>query len=306
MDDSEILKELLKRGLMVSPQTLTEIKRNGMEQFLSGEGRGRIGKQDAGERHKITYQIKEYPHQDVITPEDVIRRNLEKYEILRRILLKRADAVSIGNIQKTSSKACIVGMVREKTQGGFLLEDATGQASVKSRENVEEDDVIAVRGWPRDNTFFAEEIIYPDVPINREITSMDARILLTSGMNAHEGGFDVVIMPDSLAGEGKERRIPNPAWIFLEDGKNNMVVLVYRVSGRTDKNTVISWLRKRHIGKRRHIPERGTVLERIPDLFWVISESEPWMDNYKGVSIVSFGRNHSAIIDLKTRKIETR
>jgi len=305
MEKHAIIKKLLSCGVMITPQALEEMKDEEVMRLLrkSGVSECAVVKDPEDERLRCRLNVGKLPEK--MSPEDVIKANNRRYDTLRGLLLTKADAVSINNIGRSNTKLCVVGLVKEKNAEGFILEDSTGEIEVRSKESVERDDVIAVSGWPRENVFFGDEIIYPDISMSREINVMDSTILLTSDPNATQQKADVVLTPDTLIGEGKDRRTTNPAWIYLEKKDKKVVVLVYKPREMIDKATAMSWLKKRYIGAENGpIINNDSVLETVPDIVWLISENEPWVENYKGVTVICFGRKKHALVDMKTRKVE--
>ena len=67
------------------------------------------------------------------------------------------------------------------------------------------DDLVMFRASGSSEMLFANEIIYPDIPMSREINVMDSTIILTSEHSATHHKADVVLTPDTLIWEGKER-----------------------------------------------------------------------------------------------------
>jgi hypothetical protein len=95
--------------------------------------------------------------------------------------------------------------------------------------------------------------------------------------------------------------------VSVERGGKKADLLVYRADGAVGKETAVSWLKRRFIGGGNVlVPDDGRVLDRVPDIMWIVSANEPWAQNYKGVTIVSFGKPRSALISLRDRKIEIR
>lgn len=307
MEREEIIRKLMGRGVMVTPEILKKIEETGINDFLDKTDQGNSTVvDDVGGERMMKCIVGSSNTLSEMTPQDVITANMEKYEKIRKQLLRRVNAVSVSNIGRSSSKLCIVGMVKETMNGGFVLEDSTGEVEVKSEKKVELDDVIGVSGWVREKTLFAEEILYADIPMSREAVRMDNTLLLTSDPEKPAAGADVVITPYSLIEKDEERDIPNPAWVFLQNGSKKMTVLVYRTDDHIGKEEAISWLKKRYLGgDTSPAPESGRILETVPDILWIVSKNDFWTENYKGVTIVSFGAGRNAVIDLRTRKVET-
>jgi hypothetical protein len=305
MDKQEIVRKLLSRGIMVAPETLEKMKGTETDESLAKKYEAAAGGIDTTDKGKLKCTLRAPEAQERITPDDAVRRNAQRFERLKSIFLGRTDAVSIRNLGRTTAKICIVGQVRENKRDGFMLEDTTGEIAVKAQEKAETGDVIAVKGWIRENVLFADDIVYPDIPINREINVMDGSVLLASERGIDDVPADVTLTPDTLSGSGKERRMPNPAWVFLERGGAKITLLIYRTAESIDREKALSWLRRRYIGTEKGpLPNNDMVLDHVPDILWLISENEPWTVNYKGVTVISFGRRKKSLVDLKTRKVQ--
>ncbi len=306
MEKKSIVKELLKRGIMITPDTLEKMKPGDDEKILEEGVKGASAVvKDGKEENRLRCVVKRTEKSSKLTPEDAINAVTTRYEKIKNMLLTKTDAVSIRNLGRSTSKLCIIGQVKEKTPDGFTFEDSTGEIRVKTEKNTEPDDVIAIRGWVRENTLFAEELIYPDIPMNREINVMDGTLLLSGERAAPTQTADVVLTPDTMMSGKDERRLPNPAWVFLEKNEKRVTVLVYRPRESVKRETAVSWLKKRYIDNDDEpVINKDRILEKIPDIVWLINKSVPWAENYKGVTVVSTGPTKQAFINLKTRKVE--
>jgi hypothetical protein len=313
MEKEAIVKKLLSLGVMATPETLKKIETGGLDAFLEKIKKDScmviqedVGDGETGEG--VTCCVQETSTKTEMTPDDIVQANGERYKKISNLLLRKMDAVSINNIGRTNTKLSVVGMVKEKTGNGFVLEDGTGEVEVKSSGQVDLDDVIGVRGWLREKTLFGQEIVYPDIPIDRQVNSMDIKVLLSGNGENPTKDADIILTPTTLGdSEGKEKNIPNPAWVFLEKGEKKITILLYKPPQQTGKEEVLAWMKKRYMGKG-NVPAMSSemVMETVPDVFWVVDEGEPWAANYKGVTLVSMGGKHQALLDLNTRKIEMR
>ncbi len=298
MEKHTLVKELLSKGIMVSPQELESMKDGNIVPPLDRNV------QKSTRESKVLCKLDTTLQPKKITIDDAVRENCQMYEKLKKVLLRKVEAVSINNIGRSSTKNCILGLVREITQNGFVLEDTTGNIHVKTTEKPEQGDVVAVRGWLRESVFFAEEVVYPDIPMAREVSTIDCLITL-SDRSDHLQKSDISISPDTLMVDGDEKRLPNPAWISLERDGKSAVIVVYSCKGKIEKETALHWLKRRYVGPSNGpVPDNARVLEKVPDILWIVSENEQWTFNYKGVTVISFGRGKSALVDMKTRKVE--
>lgn len=310
MDREDVVKKLFELGVMATPETIKRIEETGMEKYTERikANNCMVFHESESEDKTLVCSISGVTVKNEVTPEDIIKYNREKYEKIRDFLLRKIEAASINNIKRTSGKVSVIGMVSEKTDKGFLLEDTTGEIEVKSEVDTELDDVIGIRGWVRGNSLFAEEVIYPDIPVNREVSNMTGSLLLSNEKQEPKDSSQIILTPFSMIGDGgKERSIPNPGWVFLERDDKKFIVTIYRHPKPIGKNEAISWFKKRYIGfDDSKTNQNARIIESIPDIFWIVSKNEPWTENYKGVTLVSFGNGHQAQVDLNTRKIELK
>ncbi len=310
MDREAIVKKLLCLGVMATPDVLEKIEKSGLDAYLGSirSGACMVMEEGASKGESLRCCIGQVSAKPEITPEDFVEANADRFKRIRGLLLRKMDAVSINNMGMSSSKLSVVGMVKDNTSQGFVLEDGTGEVEVKATAMVKLDDVIGVRGWVREGKLFGEEIVYPDIPVNRPVNSLDNTLLLIGNATGGAGGADVTISPYAVIDKsGAEKSIPNPAWISLENGEKKMTVVIYKPDSPAGKEEALSWLMKRYIGSDiSSVPSGDRVLETIPDLFWIVSENAPWSGNYKGVTLISFGQRNRALVDLRTRKIEIK
>ncbi len=112
-----------------------------------------------------------------------------RYKGIESILKQRPELQTLSSINKLKFKeeretVSIIGMIREKnfTKNDnciLLVEDLSGQISVLIHKNNEEayalakdlvlDEVIGITGSLGKNIIFSNKIVFPDIPINREI-----------------------------------------------------------------------------------------------------------------------------------------
>ena len=304
MDRQTLVRQMLSRGIMLTPQALEKAMKNGPESVLGGHVQQAPAAGAGKNAEKLSVIVKSTPMQRKITPEDAISAGRKRYEILRKLVLRKAaDAVSVNNALGSSAGVCVVGEVKEVGKDGFRLEDLTGAVKVSSKEHVSENDIIGVRGWIRNNSLFAEEVIYPDIPIGRDIPAIEGRVLFTGGRTEPLQDADVIVTPDTVFWGKNERRIPNPAWLLLERGGKKAAILAYNAGRTVGKDEAIVWLRRRYIGDTAVIPDTETVLNDIPDILYIIGGNEPWTANYKGVTVISSNNKKHVIVEMKTRTV---
>ncbi|MBM3200627.1 hypothetical protein FJZ53_06835, partial [Candidatus Woesearchaeota archaeon] len=121
--------------------------------------------------------------------QDFVKYFKHRYSYLREVLQGRAELSGPVSINRLSSKnkgekMALIGIVVDKrtTKNGNItvtLEDPTGTINILARKDKEEvynaaknlvlDEVIGVNGSFGDNILFANNILFPDIPLTKEL-----------------------------------------------------------------------------------------------------------------------------------------
>ncbi len=302
----QIVKRFLMEGVLLAPETLERISESNLENAI-GEAvqSGAIVFSFQDEKPDAVVEVRKLQKKLKLQPQDFAKHYNARFEGLRDMLQKKMEGVvSVANAKKSGSTISTIGMVREQTQRGFLIEDMTGSAEVISKtEDVNIDDVIGVKAAVKEEKLFAEEIMWPDISMSHKHSRPAMEIILAE-KDGHEGEF--VITPDAIYTDKKKTSLPNPGWITITKGGANVTVLVYRPDKPASQKEVLTWLKKRHLcPDKNHI--RGTddpfLIEPIPDLVWIVSD-EQWTEIYKTVVVISSDGKIPADVDLATGKVE--
>ena len=200
-------------------------------------------------------------------------------------------------------------MVKEVTPNGFITEDPTDEIEViiKQKDGISADDVIGVTGTVRENKLYAKETIFPDIPINRKITTHKLNLIFSHKIseNTNKEPFDMLFSLDSKTEKNHTRITTNPFKIKIQN-KEHLHILVYKPPKTLQPKDAILFLKKRHLSQpESQIPAEGDpfFIDTIPDVFWIVSDQE-WKENYKGVVLFSCSKNSFAKIKLETRELE--
>lgn len=188
MEKKEILKIFLERGFQLDSKAL--------DFFLKNEDRINEFLEKAGDLKKfpvITLDviegvlsepiklevIKSYEEKSAeISVSDISSILNKRYEKIAKILERRLELVNLISIGKIGSKKnfSIIGMVREKNEyeNSLLIEDRTGEIKVffeeeDSLRKIVEDEVIGLVCKKKEENFYAEKVIFPDIPLKKEI-----------------------------------------------------------------------------------------------------------------------------------------
>jgi DNA polymerase II small subunit/DNA polymerase delta subunit B len=127
----------------------------------------------------------------IFSSEDILKFFHERYDFFRKILEKRIDLVnliSINRISKKLRKFSIIGMISDKNEDekSVEVEDLTGTTTIFLNEKnfnlLPFDAVVGFVCEKRDDKIIAEDIIFPDIPLKKEVskTSSDIYCLFVS------------------------------------------------------------------------------------------------------------------------------
>lgn len=312
MDGSFIIKEFLKENIFLTPEEFEKLTPENYREYLlkkkefakrdkpahshvektteneikvpeKTERETKEKKEHASQTPENNVLIEEKEHaaielkNPILKPIDISYIHAQKYKEIKEIILEKTNPVSINKLKDVSGKAEIIGVVFEKTQRGFVLEDETGSIDVIcGKEEADEDDVVGVRGAFRNGVFVAEEVIYPDVPLGRE--------------------SDIINIPISVRGAelsigNRDFKIDKPIKHFVvSEEKRNMRILFYKAEKPLSKDEAVKILKRRFIEIRRGVLSSFFVIKKEPDVFIISSEdSKEERINYKGVSIFLVG-----------------
>lgn len=266
MEQKEIVRKLFEKGVLLSPQALSQITE---EQAASLPAGATI--------------VASLPEQR-LTVKDIAGFYQEKYRGIRGLLLGKLSPLSISHAGKAMGEASVIGMVREKTPSGFVLEDPTGALDVRSTHSPGLGDVLGVTGVMREGALMEQEIMYPDVPLARPAKRGQGRLILSvqAGLSVRYEGTEATDIPVG----------PLPAW--LQAGGTE--ILVCEGDGSPQE-----WLKKRHLPETIRSSSDPFIIEQVPDILWVVSGKNK-AENYKGVLIVH--TSGLARVDLATLQAE--
>lgn len=298
----DIIKRLFEKGILLSPQELENINSDTIQQH-------RKEKKEQTSKIKVTlFPIKT---KEKVTIKDITNYKNKKYMYIKETLSKKTNPLSINKTKKNFSEVYVIGMIKEMTSSGFIIEDPTDEIEIISEktENLNIDDVISIKGIVRENKLFSTEILFPDIPLNRPIPQEKGIFVFshkTTDSIANENP-DIVFFLDTNEAENKNiiKITTNPFRIEIKN-KETINILVYNPPEKTKTTDAINLLRKRHLSPHENqIPLNNDpfFIKTIPDIFWIISD-ENWKENYKGVTLFSCSKKNFAKINLETREVE--
>lgn len=119
MDRKEAVRQLISRGEIPTPELI--------EGMISGkpptrETDGGVKKNEG----EIQVRTLSPEKKEKLSPQDFTSYYNNKYDGLREILSSKIGAISINKARETFGEVSVIGMVREKTPTGYMIEDTTG------------------------------------------------------------------------------------------------------------------------------------------------------------------------------------
>lgn len=138
-----------------------------------------VKKEEAGTQSAVTL-IKTYDSWEPVTPTSFLNHFVSRYKALSQMLWRRPqlkNAVSIAHLARIRGREelSLIGMVqdiRESNDGRRFLtiEDTTGSirviipSSITEKGEIVTDEVIGVKGQAGRGIFFANSVVFPDIP----------------------------------------------------------------------------------------------------------------------------------------------
>lgn len=222
MMQKHIIEELVNEGCLIDKNAFREIKEEDLDyiknlkvkpmiidiEFLQNL-RKRYEKVivlEKKEEIETSLEIDEYEGEERKRDvEDFHSCFLDRFERIKKMLLKRQElknSLSISNLKESNESISIIGVVRDKIKTKnnkyfLILEDTTGEIKVLVNENYGDyvvlDDVIGIVGKFSKNIVFAEEIIWPDIPLNTEVKKTEEEVYCAFLSDLHFGSKYLLI-----------------------------------------------------------------------------------------------------------------
>jgi DNA polymerase II small subunit len=183
MNKSEIIKKFLEKGYQLDPSALDLL----MEKDYVDELLPRLTEIKSpvitaehirslvAEPLKVLKLMKPKPVK--CTVDDVAKVLNTRYQQLKRMLETKelVDLVSINKVTPQSREFSVIGMVSEACQEYVQVEDPTGELKIfldSSLRDVHQffpNEVVAIKCRKSKEGIYAEEVIWPDIPLRREV-----------------------------------------------------------------------------------------------------------------------------------------
>ncbi|HLC67406.1 MAG TPA: hypothetical protein VJI12_00830 [archaeon] len=346
----QIVNEFFKRGHVLTEEALDIIEESGVIPDVKLPAIVRAA--DLRKPYKILSTITS-KKTDLAT-EDFVRFYNSKYEKMRDIIAARLpkNYISLNKIDGTRSEVYVIGIVRDiKEKDGkkiIDLEDKTATIPVifepADADDLELDDVVAVKAISGGKVLFGKKVMYPDIPLRQPVHGT-GRACFVSNLHIDEApqreverffewfsGQDIQYLfvaggvGDTAAFEKLVDRYCYTKTVFAASDEypgvpdsytstrivplsNPALVEVGGLKVLVVKHGDIAMLKKRHLGKANAVTDEDQLtIEEVPDVMHTGGASAPVLTNYKSVTLVNsgsmLGEFHPIVVDFATRDAE--
>jgi hypothetical protein len=341
MDRKEIIKRFLKVGAQLDRGALDHLARNEgelekiIDKLSRAKERPNVITADAireliGGRDVHTIKVSRIESRTAkMSMGDLVASMAKRFSLLGGLLENRGlpNLVSINKISPGTKEFSLVCMVASADGAAAEVEDTTGTVQVhlpSTKEVILPDDVLGLICEQKENKIFVKGIVWPGLPINREVMKTSNRIaVIIAGDDsaeaqsrdsvriAHAGGcFKIGSAAENFKICGSEEGAEIEAPFLVEIENVSILVLTKDIA---DKYAGY-WGKGEDIGKsilrrRDFDPIKGealgdiTVLSAPPDIL-ILPGKDPAAVNYKGTTIISVAKSSSYHIDLSTREVK--
>lgn len=217
MDSRAIVKELTQSGCLVKPNVTESLSDTDLEQIqrlpatplvVNEQFLERLRDQDEDMITDTSIKV-EKQFEGGIEEKDVeefVAYFNDRISRIRDILTNRREldnAISIAGLEEYGEKenVSVIGMVRDKYKTGsgrwiVYLDDSTGETKVLVDEDdgewLLEDEVIGITGVTGDDIIFANDIVRPDLPITRDVSTTEEEVYAVFLSDIHYGSIDTL------------------------------------------------------------------------------------------------------------------
>lgn len=321
--DRFLLGKFMEHGIMVAPEIADQLTEDDYRKTLAEQGVTILTAEKLAELRNRRAPKTE------LTAGDFVGYYRNKIMTLTPFLLSRVGEQPVSINKMRPGRNTVIGIVREPRENGFYLEDLTGGCAVVSETpDVLENDVVAVSGTLSGDRFAADDVVYPELPVKKNVkrTTQPGKIFFgaVSG-NAEQsisklptdGGTETFALIIEIVGESGRLvsvRIKNgvaetrsgalrPAKMFFgqEDEKLKIQLLFGAVSSSVE--TAARSVSKRRCGADDPLSlpqEKEGYIDEDADIIFLGKSAESGFVNHKGYTFVAVGDNFVGM-DTQTR-----
>ena len=255
----------MQEGFLVSPKLLEQIPEDNLDSIITSIKLSTdliIENLDV-QKEEAEFKVKNYKEKNKLKTSDFVEYYSKKYNVLKDIISKKLNPNSIDKA-KTFSETSIIGMVYEHTNNGLVVEDPTGKIEVRcNRDNVLLNSVLGFTGKIKEGIMIADKIVYPDIPLDNEIKSLNMGLVFSE-----KGQFLENLKTISFLQQEKTISVfTNPGYVKIN---KELVVLAYKPNEEIAKEKIVIFLRNRFVPE--DVPSEKYLIKEIPSIFWIHQE----------------------------------
>ena len=329
----QIVTEFFKRGHVLTEDALRLIEEKGIPDNPRLPAIVRAA--DLELPYKILKNITARKTQ--LATEDFVKFYNSKYEKMRDIITARVpkDYISLNKIDGTRNEVHVIGIVRDirEKEGRKVvdLEDKTATVPVifeaADLDDVELDDVVAVRAVSGGKVLFGKKIIFPDIPLRASVKGT-GKACFVSNLHVDEAPtrdvehffewfaqqeIHYIFVAGGTGDAAAFERLVERYWynktvFIISDGNeypalpetyrsskiiplsNPAMVELNGIKILVAKHGTQTALKKRHLGRTGAITDEDLlVMDEVPDIMHTGGSDAPSVTNYKSVTIVNAG-----------------
>lgn len=216
METQEAVQKLTEAGCVVEPAAVDRLTGDHVERITSLSPTPMVVNRTLIDN--LENQIVDAPatsvelHTDIETEkekrdiQDFVDFYNDRYAKIKDLLLRRRDiqsAVSLSRVSDLEERddVSVVGIVNEKykaSTGRFIvyIEDPTGSAKIlvdeDDGEHIVQDEVVGINGSVGDDIIFADDVIWPDVPLPSGVATTTEEVAAAFISDIHFGSIDTL------------------------------------------------------------------------------------------------------------------
>lgn len=307
----DVVNRVMEAGKLISAEAaeaLRNVSEEDMRRLIDDSDSSMITVEAIRNLSGRNYEILKSVDKSIFTGHAAVSHSYftSKYEQMKKLISERIakSYVSLANLGRGES--FVIGMVREISEHGIVIEDPTKNLFLKfeNTPNCDYDDVIAVRVANEEKEIIGKEIIHPGVPLRTPeigngkvalavectIERIEADVIFIIGSKAASVG-SVINATGSYPTQAERGMLSNPSILKI----GGVVVLI---ADRFSKK----WLEKRHLGEPNvGIKEDVLCLDILPDVILYKSDVNE-TNHYKSITMIGCKPGNAVVIDLADRK----
>ncbi len=235
-----------------------------------------------------------------ITPTNIAAFMHRRFDALRPLLEAKNPSVSIVH---AAGDTMVIGMVRERTTRGFIIDDTTGTLSVISENNqTQAGDIIAVSGRIREDQLAAHTITYPDIPFSNPPMQIACPLMLVhpvisaanpSPPKTIQNTPHTVPSNHITAQQNHPLSISPPPTLPVRLA--SPAILIHQPPTPLSPADAQQCLVRRFFPPAIPAGPDPLLLDALPSLVWLLQDTN-WQKSHKGVLIISTTPGHQAAI----------